>query len=186
MILENRIIAVQPLGDVSPGILKAVASDLQATYRIEAALFPAQALPDKAFDPQRRQHNCYPILQYLNQLRPDHAVKIVGVTEVDLFIPILTYVFGEAELGGHATVISTCRLMSRTNPEQLAAKKLFERAGKIAVHEVAHTFRLPHCREDGCIMGSLPARKNIDEMHIRFCRHCSTYLRDEYERLGLF
>jgi archaemetzincin len=105
---------------------------------------------------------------------------------MDLFIPILTYVFGEAELGGHATVISTHRLARGEDWEPVSPKQLFERAAKIAIHELAHTFHLPHCKgEDRCIMSSFPVLSHIDEKPIYFCRYCVTFLKDEYKKLGL-
>ena len=183
--MTKKIIAVQPLGDVSPDVLGVVVENLQAVYHIEAELLPERAVPVEAYDPHRRQHNCYPILKYLNELMPEHAVKIVGLTEVDLFIPILTHVFGEAELRGNATVISTFRLIRGPDKEDLPLIRVLERVTKIAVHELAHTLGLAHCREDGCIMGNVPTLSKIDQNAVHFCRYCLVFLRDEYERLGL-
>jgi archaemetzincin len=182
---EDKIIAVQPLGDVRADVLEVIAANLQAFFQIRTKVFPDQPIPDKAYNSHRGQYNCYPILKFLGTLRPDHTVKIIGVTEVDLFIPILTYVFGEAELGGNVTVISTYRLARGKDWEPVPSRRLFERAAKIAVHEMAHTFRLPHCKEDRCIMSSFPVLSHIDEKRIYFCRYCITFLKDEYEKLGL-
>ncbi len=182
---EDKIIAVQPLGDVRADVLEVIAANLQAFFQIRTKVFPDQPIPDEAYNSHRGQYNCYPILKFLGTLRPDHSVKIIGVTEVDLFIPILTYVFGEAELGGNATVISTHRLARGKDWEPVPSKHLFERAAKIAVHEIAHTFRLPHCKEDTCIMSGFPVLNHIDEKPIYFCRYCIAFLKDEYEKLGL-
>lgn len=182
---RKKIIAVQPLGGVSSDVLNIVAENLDSIYQIQTETLPKQSIPDEAHDPRRGQHNCYSILKFLNKLKPEHAVKIIGVTDVDLFIPILTYVFGEAELGGEATIISTYRLAKGSDGEPLPLNQVVERTKKIAVHELAHTFRLPHCKEDGCLMGSFPALKNIDDMEIQFCRYCLMFLKDEYEKLGL-
>jgi len=185
MMSKEKIIAVQPLGGVSEDLLKGIDTDVQSTYQIQTERLPNQPMPEEAYDPRRGQHNCYPILKFLNNLKPEHAVKILGVTDVDLFIPILTHVFGEAELGGQATIISTYRLAKGTGGDELPLDQIVERTTKIAVHELAHTFRLPHCKENGCLMGSFPALKNIDNMKIQFCRYCLVFLKDEYERLGL-
>jgi archaemetzincin len=185
MTSKKKIIAVQPLGSVSEAALKVVAASLQEVYQIQTEVFPNQSVPDEAYNPHRGQHNCYPILKFLRRLMPEHAIKTMGVTDVDLFIPILTYVFGEAELGGEATVISTWRLTRGAGEDPVLEEKVLDRAAKIAVHELAHTFRLQHCREDGCIMGSFPALGSIDERPIEFCRYCEMFLRDEYQRLGL-
>ena len=182
---EDKIIAVQPLGDVRADVLEVIAANLQTFFQIRTKVFPDQPIPDGAYNAHRGQYNCYPVLQFLGTLGPDHAIKIIGVTEVDLFIPILTYVFGEAELGGNVTVISTYRLARGKDWEPVPSRRLFERAAKIAVHEMAHTFRLPHCKEERCIMSSFPVLSHIDEKPVYFCRYCITFLKDEYEKLGL-
>jgi archaemetzincin len=182
---QKKIIAVQPLGGVRADVLEVIAANLQAFFQVPTEVFPDQPIPDEAYNSHRGQNNCYPILKFLGKSKPDHAIKIIGVTEVDLFIPILTYVFGEAELGGSAAVISTYRLARGKDLEPVPSKRLFERAAKIAVHEMAHTFRLQHCKENRCIMSSFPVLSHIDEKPIYFCRYCITFLKDEYEKLDL-
>jgi archaemetzincin len=183
MNLREKVIAVQPLGGVRGDVVEVVAANLQAFFQISTQLLADHPVLNEAYDPHRGQYNCYPILKFLGTQKPKHAVRIVGVADVDLFVPILTHVFGEAEMGGHATVISTYRLDEDEQP--VPPHCLYDRAAKIAVHELAHTFRLPHCREDGCIMNSFPVISHIDSMPVRFCRYCLTFLKDAYEALGL-
>jgi archaemetzincin len=182
---EDKIIAVQPLGDVRADVLEVIAANLQVFFQIRTEVFPDQPVPEGAYKAHRGQYDCYPILKFLGTLKPHHAIRIIGVTEVDLFIPILTYVFGEAEMGGNAAVISTYRPARSKDREPVSPKRLFERAAKIAVHEMAHTFRLPHCKEEECIMQSFPVLSHIDEKPIHFCRYCVTFLKDEYKNIGL-
>ncbi|MDY6988096.1 MAG: archaemetzincin [Thermodesulfobacteriota bacterium] len=182
---EDKIVAVQPLGDVRGAIVDTIASKIETFFNIRTDVFQGHAIPQGSYHPQRGQYNCYPILTFLRTLKPDHAIKTIGVTEVDLFVPILTYVFGEAEMGGHAAVISTYRLARGRDRQPIPAELLLKRVEKIAIHELAHTFCLSHCKEDGCLMGSFPILNRIDENSIRFCRYCVTFLRDEYESLGI-
>ena len=182
---EDKIVAVQPLGDVRGDIVDAIASRLATFFHIRTDVFLDHPIPQGSHNPQRGQYNCYPILTFLKTLKPDHAIKTIGVTEVDLFVPILTYVFGEAEMGGHAAVISTHRLARGRDRQQIPSEQLFKRVEKIAIHELAHTFRLYHCKEDGCLMGSFPVLGHVDEQPIRFCRYCVTFLKDEYENLDI-
>jgi archaemetzincin len=180
---QEKIIAIQPLGGVRGDVVEVVAANLKAFYQIPTQIFLDQPIPDEAYDPHRGQYICYPILEFLGTQKPDHAVRIVGVVDVDLFIPILTHVFGEAQLGGHTMVISTYRLDKDEKP--VLPNCLYDRAAKIAIHELAHTFRLQHCREDGCIMNSFPVISHIDNKPVHFCRYCVTFLKDAYEDLGL-
>src|SRR5690242_820123 len=65
---------------------------------------------DFAFDPQRGQYASIPILEMLTRLCPPDAEKLVAFTERDLFIPVLTFVFGHAQLGGRVALVSAARL----------------------------------------------------------------------------
>jgi len=182
---EDKIVAVQPLGDVRGDIVNTIASKLETFFHVRTDVSQGQPIPQGSYHPQRGQYNCYPILTFLKTLKPDRAIKTIGVTGVDLFLPILTYVFGEAEMGGHAAVISTYRLARGRDRQPIPSEQLFKRVEKIAIHELAHTFRLSHCKEEGCLMGSFPVLSRIDKNPIRFCRYCVTFLRDEYENLGI-
>ena len=102
---------------------------------------------------------------------------------VDLFIPILTYVFGEAQLGGKACIVSTHRLtegLLADDPDGVFSRRLV----KEAVHELGHTFKLRHCPERTCIMHYCRGIQDVDRKSERLCRYCRTLLADEMKRLG--
>ncbi|MDY6953375.1 MAG: archaemetzincin [Thermodesulfobacteriota bacterium] len=182
---EAKIVAVQPLGDVRGDVVETIAAGLEAFFHVRTHVFQDHPIPQGSYHPQRGQYNCYPILAFLKRVKPDHAIKTIGVTEVDLFVPILTYVFGEAEMGGLAAVVSTYRLAWDREGQPIPSELLLKRVEKIAIHELAHTFRLAHCKEDGCLMGTFPVLGRIDGNPPRFCRYCVTFLKDEYENLGM-
>jgi archaemetzincin len=125
--------------------------------------------PRHAFDARRRQHASKVILQWLLEAGP-RGGKVLGITDRDLFIPILTYVFGEAQLGGTAAVVSTARLVE--DVQLLGPEVLVERLAKEAVHEVGHAFGLVHCGTPGCVMGRSPAVREVDEKSSELCAEC--------------
>ncbi len=129
--------------------------------------------PRHAFDPRRRQHASGAILRWLVETGPRDG-KVLGVTDRDLFIPILTYVFGEAQLGGKAAVVSTARLLE--DVELFGRKLLVERLAKEAVHEVGHAFGLVHCGTEGCVMSRSPAVREVDEKSSALCAACRAQL----------
>jgi archaemetzincin len=138
-----------------------------------AAPWDGAARPRHAFDPRRRQHASGTILRWLLEAGPP-AGKVLGVTDRDLFIPILTYVFGEAQLGGRAAVVSLARLAE--DVELFGPQVLVERLAKEAVHEVGHTFGLVHCDVKGCVMGRSPAVREVDEKGVAPCAECRARL----------
>ena len=131
--------------------------------------------PRHAFDPRRRQHASGAILRWLGETGP-RGGKILGVTDRDLFIPILTYVFGEAQLGGTAAVVSTARLVE--DVELFGRQLLVERLAKEAVHEVGHAFGLVHCGTVECVMSRSPAVREVDEKSPQPCEECRARLRE--------
>jgi archaemetzincin len=98
------------------------------------------------------------------------------VTKEDLFIPILTHVYGEAQLGGKACIISIARLI--TGLEAMVASKGYKRIIKEAIHELGHTFDLRHCEDQRCIMHYCRRIDDVDRKSSQFCRYCNIFLAD--------
>ncbi len=99
--------------------------------------------------------------------------RVLGVTDVDLFIPVLTFVFGEAQLGGRAAVVSLARLTEAADASSLAA-----RFCKEAVHEMGHTFGLVHCAAPACVMSRSPGLRAVDLKEDRLCADCRVRYRE--------
>jgi archaemetzincin len=127
--------------------------------------------PPDTWDPRRGQHASGGLLRWLGGLQPPPARRLLGLTDVDLFIPVLTFVFGEAQLGGTAAVVSTARL----GP---AGDLLAARLAKEAVHELGHTYGLVHCDVEGCVMLRSSALKDVDAKSDEPCRDCRSRLLD--------
>jgi archaemetzincin len=107
---------------------------------------------------------------------PDDALRVLGVTERDLFIPVLTFVFGHAQLGGRAAVVSLARLRQEFYGLEPNRQMLLDRARKEALHEAGHTFGLVHCPDRNCAMALSTRVQQIDEKRAAFCRVCTRQL----------
>lgn len=169
-----------------PKLVEHVRRHLALAFGRPAVPWTAPERPRHAFDARRRQHASGVILRWLLEAGPGGG-KVLGVTDRDLFIPILTYVFGEAQLGGAAAVVSTARLSedadlvgeerapgSETGDRRLLA----ERLAKEAVHEVGHAFGLLHCGTAGCVMSRSPAVREVDEKGSAPCEACRARLEE--------
>lgn len=102
----------------------------------------------------------------------------MGLTDVDLFIPILTYVYGEAMLPGQAAVVSLYRLSGKDTGTPVPFDVLVQRVFKEVVHELGHTFNLVHCDDNNCVMSFAHHLEHIDQKSDRFCRYCSVLFSD--------
>jgi archaemetzincin len=133
------------------------------------------ARPSDAYDPRRKQWSTSRILAWMGTVGPPGMV--LAVTDQDLFIPILTFVFGEAQLGGRVAVVSTARLGEPGLPDPRVA---LERLAKESVHELGHCFGLVHCDSPGCVMARSPSARDVDRKRGDFCSKC----RDRVKRSG--
>jgi archaemetzincin len=155
--------------EAQEGLIETVRAHLGSELRLPVANSFEPERPGEAWDPRRRQYETGRILKWLES-RHTGAAKVLGLTDVDLFIPILTFVFGEAQLGGRAAVVSTARL-AVTNGSR-GERLLAERLRKEAVHELGHAFGLVHCGNPGCVMGRSPGVTEIDGKGPSFCTDC--------------
>jgi archaemetzincin len=135
-----------------------------------------------AFDPLRSQFLSTAILQELARAAPPDAIRVLAIVEVDLFIPILTHVYGEAQLGGKACIVSTYRLKDGLGPTA-GHSAIEERSVKEALHELGHTFNLRHCKNKACIMHYCHTVRDVDRKENQLCRYCRILLEDELKRL---
>lgn len=157
-------------------LLGPLAERLQKTFGLQVRHTPPGFDCEVAFDASRGQYNSRILLaQLLRDTPPDS--RVLGVAGVDLFIPVLTYVFGEAQLGGRAAVVSLHRLDDEIYGLPANPQRLFQRLHKEAVHELGHTFDLVHCHRDRCVMVSSTYVEEIDLKSDLFCAACRGVVR---------
>jgi archaemetzincin len=139
--------------------------------------------PAFAYDQFRNQYNSSSLIAALLDHYPAPGGKILGITNVDLFVPVLTFVFGEAQLDGPMSVVSTFRLDEVQYGLPSNPSILDERLLKEAVHELGHTFGLFHCREFDCVMHSSTGVEEIDIKNHQFCINCRVLIDRAIEKL---
>jgi len=133
--------------------------------------------PESTYDATRSQYSSTRILERLLDDPQPCDGPVLGVTGVDLFVPVLTFVYGEAQLGGRAAVVS----MHRLRPEAygLAPDPLLlgERLLKEAIHELGHVHGLIHCPDPACVMRPSTYVEQIDGKSAEFCDACGDVVR---------
>jgi len=143
----------------------------------------AMPVPPGAHDPRRDQYDGTVILRAALELCPADASRLLVVMEQDLFIPMLTFIFGQAQLDGTAAVVS----LNRLRPESYGLpprRDLFvERYLKEILHELGHTFGLTHCPDPRCVMSLSVNIINIDQKRAEYCGNCTVRLKDKLDTL---
>lgn len=164
-----------------PGTLGATVRRLHEVFHRTVELHPFRPDLNRVFDPSRSQYHSSGVLkQMLDDLAAhgDPADKLIGIVDVDLFIPVLTFVYGEAQLRGRCAVVSTFRLRNELYGLPSDDRLFRERIEKECVHEAGHTYGLVHCREVDCVMRSSTYVEEIDLKTATLCRACEATLRD--------
>ena len=98
---------------------------------------------------------------------------------MDLFIPVLTFVFGQAQLDGPGALVSTHRLRNEYYGLPRDRERLVERTIKEVVHEVGHSFGLVHCQDYNCVMHASTYVEDVDLKSSRFCPSCQSQLQED-------
>ncbi len=163
---------VCPLGVVDEDILEIVARSVVEFLKMPVRILPAMGEPTYAYDKRRGQYDSKRILKRLMANCPRGTFRIMGVTRVDLYVPILTFVFGAAQLSGRSAVISTGRLNPLFHQEPENRQLFLARVKKTAVHELGHSLGLVHCRDRRCVMFSSTRIEDTDLKESRFCYTC--------------
>jgi archaemetzincin len=130
-----------------------------------------------SFDAGRGQFGSIPVLEMLARTCPADALKLLAVTGQDLFIPVLTFVYGQAQLGGRVGVMSLARLRQEFYGLAPSREVFLERACKEALHEAGHMFGLVHCADRSCAMALATNVRQIDWKRAAFCASCAAQLR---------
>lgn len=121
---------------------------------------------------ERQQYHSSEILASMQRYVNGSTWRLLGITPLDLYIPILTFVFGEAQLGGKSAIVSYHRLQQEfyglpKDLDLLANRTLVE-----SVHELGHTLHLTHCHDHQCAMAPSHAVEWIDIKDSGFCEDC--------------
>lgn len=173
---DQALLDLIPMGPVDPTAVTIVAANLQAVMGLAARVVPERLKPDEAFIPSRRQLDATRIIKMVAAETGGAHFKL-ALTQADLCIPILTYVYGESQLGGRAAVVSLYRLTSESR------RKSFDRAAKISLHEVGHLFGLEHCWQAACLMRFSKHLQQLDHLGMHFCPACEYELARRLKRL---
>ena len=131
---------------------------------------------DFALDPVRNQYASVAVLEMLVRECPGDARKLLAITDRDLFIPVLTFVYGQAQLGGRVGVVSLARLRQQFYGLPADPGVLLERAMKEVLHESGHLYGLLHCDDRGCAMSLSTGIRQIDRKQAKYCAACAARL----------
>ena len=173
-----------PIGSVPADALQWIEDATVEWFPFPIRRLPQLDIPGTAFDSTRGQYQSVEIMKMLAKAAPRDAFRVLGVTNVDLAIPMLSFLFGQAQFEGPIAVVSLCRLHQEFYglPEQESL--LRERTVKEVLHELGHTFGLVHCSDSTCAMSLATHIELVDSKSEKYCARCGTQLAQRFARNG--
>jgi archaemetzincin len=132
---------------------------------------------EKSYSDMRKQYHSTLILESIIKSNPDMDGNVLILTEMDLFVPVLTHVFGEAQLNGKYSIVSVCRLYEEFYTLESDSRLISDRSYKEILHELGHNFGLVHCKDWDCVMHVSNSVEEIDIKGNYYCVSCQKKIR---------
>ena len=160
-------ICIQPIGKIDNDVILMLEQSLGDIFDTEILLSNKRLeLPEASYNPARKQFDSTKILSFMIEAIKATSTHVLGVTDVDLYVPGLNFVFGQAQCPGTFAVISVHRLQ---HPDEAI---FLNRVFKEAVHELGHTLGLAHCDNPRCVMHFSNSLMDTDIKGKQFCERC--------------
>lgn len=181
MDLEN--ITLISFGYFEKELLQMITEDVEREFMLPLKIREGHIDFSEFYDPARRQYDGNKLIQKIDEVYGIDTQKTLGLFNVDLFIPILTYIFGQAFLGGRSGIASIYRLNNESYGIKPDKKVFIDRFRKEVIHELGHMFGLIHCRNVTCVMRSSTYVEDIDQKDSTLCLQCKTGLATLHQEL---
>ncbi len=173
-----------PVGNVKVSLLQDVRVMIPQKLKVACEILPYELDPTPCYHAERQQFHSSELLHRMQSLVRPKDWRLLAIADVDLYIPILKYVFGEAQMGGPCAVVSIHRLRQEFYGLAPDASLLSQRLLKESVHELGHTLNLRHCQDYTCVMASSHTVEWIDLRESALCDSCRAQVEIESSVAG--
>lgn len=170
--MNGKPITLVSYGNFDKNFLEKVAFDVKREFNYPVIFSEGNIEINDFYDPARRQYDGNKLLVEMESMHTPSSLKTIGLFRVDLFIPILTYIYGQAVLNGKTGISSLYRLKNELYGMKQDENLLQQRFSKVVIHELGHTFGLIHCHIPSCVMRPSSYVEILDQKSSSFCHSC--------------
>jgi len=161
---------------VDPTLLEKLRTNLEKIFVQKIKVSQTSLDLEFAYNPERKQYYSSAILEKLRNAGAEVGERVLGLVDIDLYVPDLNFVFGEADVVENTAVISTKRLRQEYYGLPKDEELLLDRTLKESVHELGHTYGLGHCLDKNCVMYFSNSLQDTDFKSSSFCESCKRKL----------
>jgi archaemetzincin len=172
-------LSVAPVEIKNQELINRILEDTRRNLNINTSLIKLDFRLDELFSAERKQYFSTGFLNQAIKQTGDIEGKILIITELDIYVPVLTFLFGEAQLNGKHSIVSFCRLHEEFYSEKGNKELFFERALKEVYHELGHNYGLIHCHDWDCVMHSSNSVEEVDIKGHYYCSKCISGIEKE-------
>jgi len=175
--MDQQNITLISFGFFRKDILEKIGEDVKREFSLPVNIKEGHIDLSEFYDSTRRQYNGNLLLKLVQTKFSNDSYKTIGLFSIDLYIPILTFIFGQAMLNGSTGIASLYRLSNERYGMPADETLLLDRFEKEVIHELGHTFGLVHCPNPTCVMRSSTYVEDIDQKSPNLCIKCSTAMK---------
>ena len=171
----NRVLLV-PIGEIPDGLMDWLAPRLEAKLGVQVDKGNPIEPPEDAWDSERRQFRGEKLLSYLGRAKSHLKDRVVGLIDSDSYSNGLNFIFGQAEVHGRNALVALPRLRPDLveTPDDIG--RFYSRVLKEVIHELGHTWGIPHCPDHTCVMHFSNRLADTDLKGESFCQSCQNRL----------
>lgn len=166
-------IVLVPVGTVSPGVFEMLRGPIEDIFGRRTEVAECLPMPKYAFNPTREQYHSTSILKRVESAVEASWEAAVGITEADLFVPEVPFIYGEADRSTRSALISLRRLRPEGSPAfEPRRESLYKRFISEVIHHVGMLRGLAHCPNNRCVMFASETPHEIDKRGTTLCANC--------------
>jgi len=163
-------ITLKPLGNIADKTMEELKDRAGDIFHCPVEIESGFSDLAQAYNPERKQYFSSKLLASLK--KTEREERVVGIADVDIYVPRLNFVFGEADIVSGTAIVSLCRLRQEYYGLAPDEALFLQRATKEIVHELGHTFGLEHCPHNKCVMHFSNSLADTDLKEEHFCSEC--------------
>lgn len=168
-----------PVGKLDETLFEIIRPIVEDTFRRSTAVHKPLPVPKYAFNPTRGQYHSAAILKRVETLRDSAWDAAIGIVDVDLFVPEVPFIFGEADRSTRSAIISLTRLRAESGTSEARRELLVKRLIAETIHQIGLIRGLAQCPNNRCVMFYSATIQDTDKKGSSFCANCRKRLASE-------